>query len=99
MVNEHTGEVTCEVCGTLLGNYLNENFYQLIATKYCPACRELIRGNQLREAQRARRRRQKQKRKEQGQTISEFEKMTRLLVQQNKLLQEQIDELKQEGRR
>ena len=99
MVNEITGEVTCEVCGKALGNYLNDDYYKLIATKYCPACRELIRGNQLREAQRARRRRIKQKRKEQGETISEFEKMTQLLVRQNQLLQEQVDKLKQEGRR
>lgn len=99
MVDVTSGDVYCDVCTHKIGNYLNDDYYKLIATKYCPVCRELIRGNQLREAQRARRRRQKQNKKEMKQTISEFEKRTKLLVQQNNLLQEQIEQLKQEGRR
>ncbi len=99
MLNEHTGEVTCEVCGKTLGNYLNEDFYKLITTKYCPSCRELIRKNQLREYQRAWRRRRKQERKEQAQTISEFTKMTAALIEKTKLIEEENAKLKAELRR
>jgi hypothetical protein len=37
--------------------------------------------------------------KEQGKQIQEFTRMTSLLIEQNKLLQEQVEKLKQEGRR
>jgi uncharacterized Zn finger protein (UPF0148 family) len=98
VLNEHTGEVYCDVCKAYLGNYLDDNFYQLIRQKYCPSCKKLIYSGQHREAERARRRRRKAERKQQAETISEFERMTQLLVEQNKLLQEQIEKLKQEER-
>lgn len=98
MLNEHSGEVYCDVCGAEIGNYLNDNYYQLIRQKYCPECKKIIYSMQHREAERARRRRRKAERKQQSETIREFESMTRLLVEQNKLLQEQVEKLKQEGR-
>jgi hypothetical protein len=99
VLDEHTGEVTCDVCGRLIGNYLDERYYELITTKYCPDCRKLVRGNQLREAQRAWRRRRKKERKEQAKTIEELTRMTAALIEKTKLIEEENERLKAELRR
>lgn len=98
MLDEYTGDVFCDVCGDKIGNYLTGNFYQLIRKKYCDNCKDVIYAGQHREAVRASRRRRKAERKEQGKQIQEFTRMTSLLVEQNKLLQEQIEKLKREAR-
>lgn len=99
MLNEHTGEVTCDICGKRLGNYLNDHFFELISTKYCPECGKAVRRNQLNVAQKRRRRRIKQERKEQGTMIDELTRMNILLREQNKLLEENVTRLKEEDRR
>ena len=99
MLNEHTGYVTCDICGKRLGNYLTDNFYGLISKKYCPVCGKDVRRNQLNEAQRRRRKRLKQERKERGTIIDELYKMVENLKEQNKLLEENLTKLKEEGRR
>ena len=99
MLNEHNGDVYCDICGEKIGNYLTDNFYQLIRQKYCPECKKLIYTTQHREAERARRRRRKQERKEQAQTISEFTKMTAALIEMTKLIEEENAKLKAELRR
>ena len=98
MVNTVTGEVRCEVCGKLLGNYLAEDFFRLIRTKYCPECFTLIRKEQLNAAQRARRRRLKNLTKKQDTVIQEMEQMNLLLREQIKLLQDENARLNKEAR-
>ena len=99
MLDTETGNVYCDYCGDKIGNYLTEDFFRLIRQKYCKECKAKIYAGQHREAERARRRRQKYLKKEQSNQIKEFTKMTALLIEQNKLLQEQVERLKQEGRR
>lgn len=99
MLNEQTGKVTCDICGKYLGNYLTGDYFKLIRLKYCPGCKELIKRQQLNAAQKARRRRLKQERKTQATAIDELAKINVLLREQTKLLQEQVERLKQEGRR
>ena len=99
MLDTETGNVYCDYCGDEIGNYLTDDFFRLIRQKYCKDCKAKIYAGQHREAERARRRRQKYMKKEQSNQIKEFTKMTALLVEQNKLLQEQIEQLKREGRR
>lgn len=99
MLNEITGEVTCDICGVRIGNYLNDHFFELIPAKYCPECGKAVRRNQLNEAQRRRRRRLKQEHKAQTTVIDELTRMIENLKEQNKLLEENVTRLKEEGRR
>ena len=41
MRDSDTGNVTCQMCGAYLGNYLTGDYYSLIRMKYCPACKAL----------------------------------------------------------
>ena len=92
MLNTVTGEVRCDICGTELGNYLENDFYKLIRTKYCPQCFALVRKEQLNAAQRARRKRIKLACKTQEQNINELMKMTfiRKEEEHNSEVEEQV---------
>jgi endogenous inhibitor of DNA gyrase (YacG/DUF329 family) len=88
MYNPKTGEVRCSICGTEIGNINGDgNFFALIRTKYCPTCKEPIRRDQNRLAQRAKRSRDKQVRKLKDEQL-------KLLTEENNLLREQIKELR-----
>ena len=41
MRDSDTGNVTCQMCGAYLGNYLTGDYYSLIRLKFCPACKAL----------------------------------------------------------
>lgn len=96
MLNTITGEVRCDICGMELGNYLENDFYRLIRIKYCPQCFALIRKDQLNAAQRARRKRIRLANKTQEQNINELMKMTVLLKEQVKILEDKNAQLRKE---
>ena len=88
MFNPKTGEVRCSICGTSIGNINGDgNYFALIRTKYCPACKEPVRRDQNRLAQKAKRQRDKQAR------ILTDERL-KLLAEENNLLREQIKNLR-----
>ena len=88
MFDPKTGEVRCSICGTSIGNINGDgNYFALIRTKYCPACKEPVRRDQNRLAQKAKRLRDKQARKLTDERL-------RLLVEENNLLRKQIKELR-----
>lgn len=88
MFNPKTGEVRCSICGTSIGNINGDgNYFALIRTKYCPACKEPVRRDQNRLAQKAKRQRDKQARKLTDERL-------KLLAEENNLLREQIKELR-----
>lgn len=41
-IDYDTGNVTCNVCGALIGNYLLNDFHKLIRTKYCKDCKKSV---------------------------------------------------------
>lgn len=88
MFNPKTGEVRCSICGTSIGNINGDgNYFALIRTKYCPACKEPVRRDQNRLAQKAKRQRDKQARKLTDERL-------KLLAEENNLLREQIKNLR-----
>lgn len=88
MYNPSTGNVTCSRCGALIGNIDGgKNYFALIATKWCPTCKEPARKESLRMAQKAWR-----KRKKENQKLTK--KRDELLKEENEKLRQQIAELR-----
>jgi hypothetical protein len=88
MYDAKSGNVICDRCGSFIGNINGDgNFFALIRTKYCPTCKEPIRRDQNRLAQRAKRSRDKQVRKLKDEQL-------KLLTEENDLLREQIKNLR-----
>lgn len=88
MYDAKSGNVICDRCGSFIGNINGDgNFFALIRTKYCPACKEPVRRDQSRLAQKAKRQRDKQARKLTDERL-------KLLAEENNLLREQIKNLR-----
>lgn len=99
VVDVTSGDVYCDVCGHKIGNYLEGDYFKLIATKYCPVHAGLMKAQTRRDATKAWRKRRKIERKEQKKTIDEFIVVTSNLIEYSKVLEDQIERLKREGRR
>lgn len=55
-IDYDTGDVTCNVCHKLIGNYKIGNFHKLIRQKYCPQCKkDVVREQKRYSAQKSRR--------------------------------------------
>lgn len=91
MYNADSGEVVCDRCGFLIGNINGDgNFYSLIRTMYCDECKEPVRRESHRLAQRAYRKRKKLEKKAEKTKLQ-------LLTEENELLRNKIIQLREEG--
>ncbi len=87
-----SGKVTCARCGAYLGNYNTDDYFKLIAMKYCPVCREIVNRENKR---RWKREKAKKTRQEREKLKSDYEKICR----ENEILRTKILELEIEIRR
>lgn len=83
----NNGDKFCMWCGEYLGNYMTGDYYKLIRQKYCAEC--------AKESARVHRRKSK-KDNAYGRKllIEELIKKTVLLQEENRLLREQISEMR-----
>ena len=85
-MNFETGEVKCQRCGEYLGNYLTDDYYRLITTKYCPVCREIVNRENKR---RWKQEKSRKAREEREKMKSDYEKV----CVENEILREKIKKL------
>ena len=81
-----SGKVTCQRCGQYLGNYLTDDYFRLITTKYCPVCREIVNRENKRRWKHEKSRKARQEREK---LKSDYEKVCR----ENEILRAKIREL------